>query len=327
MIHTPSDSPFYSKRRISSMAALSKALNVSLIELRNLANRADHMYRLANTITKPDGSVRQTWDAYKPLKKIHRSIRRNILDSVIYPAYLTGSLKGCDYKVNASLHVGATIVVNEDITRFFPSTSTAIVQSIWLYFFGFSREVAECLTKLTTRHGELPQGAITSSFLANLAFWKDEPALQASLRARGIIYSRYVDDIAVSSVTFLDNSTKTNVIASIYGMLFRHGYQPKRTKHEIKTSGDRMEVTRLSVNSKPGLSSAKQSQIRSAVHHLEQAFLRGEIIEFDKGPYAKTLGQVHLFGRFHPGKAKKLKQRLLALKCMGRTNMCPECKN
>lgn len=69
MIHTPSDSPFYSKRRISSMTALSKALNISPIELLNLANRADHMYRLASTITKPDGSTRQTWDAYAPLKK------------------------------------------------------------------------------------------------------------------------------------------------------------------------------------------------------------------------------------------------------------------
>lgn len=124
------------------------------------------------------------------------------------------------------------------------------MHNIWQHFFGFGNEVAECLTKLTTRQGELPQGAITSSFLANMVFWKDEPILQASFRARGIIYSRYVDDIAVSSVNFLDKPTKTNVIASIYGMLYRHGYQPKRAKHEIRTSGQRMEVTKLSVNSK-----------------------------------------------------------------------------
>lgn len=153
MIHTPSDSPFYSKRRISSMTALSKALNISPIELLNLANRADHMYRLANSITKPDGSTRQTWDAYAPLKKVQRNIRHNILDYVVYPAYLTGSLKGCDYKTNATLHAGSSIVINEDITLFFPSTSDTIVHNIWQHFFGFGNEVAECLTKLTTRQG------------------------------------------------------------------------------------------------------------------------------------------------------------------------------
>lgn len=84
-----------------------------------------------------------------------------------------------------------------------------------------------------------------------------------------------------------------------------------------------MEVTRRSVNSKPGLSAARQSQIRSAVHHSELAFLRGEIIEFGKGPYAQTLGQVHLLARFHPGKAEKLKMRLLALKSLERMNKCP----
>lgn len=65
-----------------------------------------------------------------------------------------------------------------------------------------------------------------------------------------------------------------------------------------------MEVTRRSVNSKLGLSAARQSQIRSAVHHSELAFLRCKIIEFDIGSYAQTLDLVHLFARFQPGKAK-----------------------
>ena len=315
---TPSDKPFYNRRRIHNMASLAKALSIPANELNGLASRADMMYRLASSLPKTDGTMRQTWDAYEPLKKIHRSIRHNILDHVTYPPYLTGSLKGSDYKINASLHAGAAIVINEDIAGFFPATSATVVHGICRNFFCFGQEVADCLTRLTTRNGELPQGAITSSFLANLAFWNTEPALYRSFKARGLIYSRYVDDIAVSSKTFLDNSSKTDVIASLYGMLFRHGYHPKRTKHEIRTSADRMNVTKLSVNSKPGLSASRQSQIRSAVKYIEQAFLRGEITIFDSGSYAQVLGQVHLLARFHPGKAEKLKQRLLALKKMAR---------
>src|SRR5690606_42051319 len=67
------------------------------------------------------------------------------------------------------------IVINEDISGFFPSTSAEHVFNIWHELFGCSQEVSQCLTQLTTRRGELPQGAITSSFLANLVFWQDEP--------------------------------------------------------------------------------------------------------------------------------------------------------
>jgi len=69
------------------MTALSKALKISPIELLNLASRADYMYRLASSITKPDGSTRQTWDAYAPLKKVQRNIRRNILDYVVIQSF------------------------------------------------------------------------------------------------------------------------------------------------------------------------------------------------------------------------------------------------
>lgn len=204
--------PVYKNRRIGSMTSLSKALKISVDELKILSKKANELYRLAKSISKPDGSFRNTYDAFKPLKKVHRNIKLSILDYVIYPPYLTGGLKGYDYKVNASLHTGAKIVINEDIAGFFPSTSVDKVRQIWQKFFCFEKEVAACLTSLTTYKGELPQGAITSSFLANLALWKDEPTLNIKLQSSGIIYSRYVDDIAVSSKKYLTNKKDRNYI-------------------------------------------------------------------------------------------------------------------
>ena len=231
-----------------------------------------------------------------------------------YPAYLTGSIKGSDYKVNAALHTNARIVINEDISGFFPSTSTERIFNIWYGLFGFSQEVSQCLTQLTTRQGELPQGAITSSFLANLVFWQDEPTLQEKFAAQGLVYSRYVDDIAVSSKAFLTDQEKSEVVRQIYGMLLKHGYRPKRAKHEISTSSTRMEVTKLSINAKPGLGKAVYSKTRAAVHDIEQRIANGEVLSFERGPYAQAMGRVLHLERFHPGKAAPLKKRLLALK-------------
>lgn len=305
---------FYKQHRIGTLQALHASLGVSTCDLQTLAKRANTLYRLAKSITKPDGSVRNTYDAQGPLKRVHRKIKNQILDYVSYPAYLTGSIKGRDYKVNAELHARARIVISEDISGFFPSTSADRVFNVWHNFFGFSETVAQCLTQLTTRNGELPQGAITSSFLANLVFWQDEPILHARFSAQGLVYSRYVDDIAVSSESFLADEDKSEVVRQVYGMLLKHGYQPKRIKHDITSSSKRMAVTKLAVNSKPGLDRTTRSRIRAAVQAIEKRVALGETLSFDQGPYAQAMGQVMHLERFHPGKAAPLKSRLLALK-------------
>ena len=65
--------PSYSQRRIGTLNALRLPLGLSVDELLSLAQRADGLYRVAKSIAKPDGSIRNTYDALAPLKEIHRS--------------------------------------------------------------------------------------------------------------------------------------------------------------------------------------------------------------------------------------------------------------
>jgi len=97
-------------------------------------------------------------------------------------------------------------------------------------------------------------------------------------------------------------------------MLLKHGYQPKRIKHDITSSAKRMAVTKLAVNSKPGLDRVTRSRIRAAVQAVERRAALGGTLSFDKGAYAQAMGLVRHLERFHPGKAAPLKNRLLALK-------------
>jgi hypothetical protein len=282
--------------------------------LLSLAGRASQLYQIAQEIPKDDGSIRYTYNAQRSLKYIHRLIKLQILDHVSFPIYLTGSIKGRDYKTNAALHSRAKVVISEDISTFFPATTPTIIFDVWRYFFGFSEEVAACLTQLTIRDGGLPEGAITSPQLANLVFWREEPALHARLAMKGIVYSRFVDDLAVSSRAPLTTADKTEVIGSIYKMMRRHGYDPKRKKHGICTAKGRMTVTKLTVNEKPGLDRKERSRIRAMVHHLEQALDLGAESNKVIAALPRVRGKVSLLGRFHPGKAISLKKRLLTIK-------------
>ncbi len=67
--------PSYSQRRIGTLNALRLPLGLSVDELLSLAQRADGLYRVAKSITKPDGSIRNTYDALAPLKAVHRRIK------------------------------------------------------------------------------------------------------------------------------------------------------------------------------------------------------------------------------------------------------------
>ena len=150
----------------------------------------------------------------------------------------------------------------------------------------------------------------TSSYLANLVFWNQEPRLQAKLVRKNIVYSRFVDDISVSSKQFLAEEDKTALIAQVYGMLKRHNYKAKRRKHEIFTSGRRMITTKLMVNSKPALPSEARQNIRAAVHALEQRVLSGERGSEIATELNRVTSRVGNLGILHATEATPLKARL-----------------
>lgn len=306
--------PSYSHRPIRSLNALALALGVPEATLIEVSSNASVRYRLAKPIKKPDGSIRQPFDALEPLKDIQRRIKDRLFSGVAFPDYLTGSLKGRDYRVNAKLHSDARIVVCEDIEGFFPSTSAFVVHDIWRGLFEFSEEVSELLTALTTREGSLPQGAITSSYLANLAFWRHEPDLHERFAKSGIRYSRYVDDITVSASRFLSKPELSQIIAAVYGMLRKQGYKAKRRKHEVFTSRRRMIATKLVINKRPALSANERSQIRAAVHQLERRLACNAPSADAIAELNSVSGRVGKLKAFHPAKGKALMERVRNLR-------------
>ena len=198
-----------------------------------------------------------------------------------------------------------------DLQDFFPSISAAAVLDVWQNFFHFPRSVAELLTKLSIKDGALPQGAITSSYLANLVLWRFEPELHARFNSIGLTYSRYVDDIAVSSTRYLTRAQQSEVVRSVYGMLAKVNLKAKRRKHETFTSSQRMVITKLVVNHHPSLPRERRAKIRAAVHQVELLSNAG-LLDVDGRRLLRSAEvQVGQLGRFHPGAGHlKLKSRL-----------------
>lgn len=307
--------PNYPFRPIGRLASLSAALQIPLPELQRLAEIANSQYRPAAAIRKADGTLRETFDARPKLKKVQRKIQLCFLRPVLFPDYVTGSIKGSDAVKNARQHAGAQTLVSEDVANFFPSTTALLVESIWSDFFRFSPDVSELLSKLTSKDGCLPQGAVTSSYLANLAFWNREPALQQRLAAQGITYTRYVDDVTVSSRRQLSNDEITTCIAQVYGMMFGAGMKPKRSKQQIGRGAGQLVATKLVVNRHPALPAAERHAIRAAVHQLEKKAI-GDLTSVTRTDLNSVSGRVGRLRRMHPHEGEQLKTRVAKLRAM-----------
>lgn len=167
------------------------------------------------------------------------------------------------------------------------------------------RETTRLLTRLTTIDGELPQGAPTSTMIANmlLAIPIDEPT---ELRAAesGTHYSRFVDDMAFSGSNAAHLISPTARAVSGLGLSIWR----KRRKLKITPRSQRQEVTGYTVNSRrgPSIGRAKRDKIRAAIHGLK--FIQSEQ-ELEKALQSVN-GRINHLQEVNPGAATRMRRQL-----------------
>ncbi len=132
------------------------------------------------------------------LKDIQKRINTYLVNNIPLPYYAFGGVKGKDNIRNARFHKGQKYVFQTDLKDFFPRITNRMVYAMFVEN-GFSHDVASLLTKLTTFQGHLPQGAPTSTTIANLVFVPTGRALQSIADREGLRFTTFVDDVTISS--------------------------------------------------------------------------------------------------------------------------------
>lgn len=306
--------PYYKRNTIGSINSLGRALGISPSHLVELANNVYKMYPVAWVEVKSDGRRKTFYDPADPIKDLQRSLIEVFFDHVEFPYYINGGIKGRSYRADCALHVSAKTVINLDVNTFFESVTTQEVKKLWHTFFGFSLEVANLLTRLTAYRGQLPRGAPTSSYLANLLFWDSEPKLHAALERRGIRYSRYVDDVSLSAKRMLKEHEIDWAIKGIHRMFRSKGVSPNREKYGVSFSRTAVCIHGINVNGAvPTISKNERRELRAAAHNLAKAVRQNG---FDESNYELVAYFDHVSGKlawvrqFHPGSGLAMHQEL-----------------
>lgn len=168
-----------------------------------------------------------------------------------------------------------------DLKNFFTSVKRGRVYNQFLQL-GYNTYASNLLTNICTLDGSLPQGAVTSPYLANLVCFKMDIRIAGYCNKRDITYTRYADDLVFSC----DNR---DMLRKIYGMIKKivedEGFVVNEKKTRFLSPKVHKEVIGVTVND--GVIKAPKEMKR-----MVRAMIHYEIVTGDYSDNEKIRGYI-----------------------------------
>ncbi len=204
---------------------------------------------------------------YKCQQQIVRDVLKTLelnLNALYTPNnYVHGYIIGRNTKSNAYEHLGKGYLLNLDIKNFFESIDISTIIST-LADLGFNEEVSTIIASICTIKGKLVQGFPTSPVIANLVCSKMDQQLKELCGNCIAIYTRYADDISISSDENLP------LIKDIEYIVKKHGFSLNHKKTKIFKKGQNQYVTGLSISDSlhPRIPKPMKKRLRQELHYI-----------------------------------------------------------
>lgn len=187
-------------------------------------NRSYIFYSKHYTYNK-HGKKREVYEPSFELKLFQRWINENVLSDYPVSAYALAYETGTSIRKNAYAHRNSNFILHTDIRHFFESITFQQVQQ--LFREQYTQEDIETILKIVTRNGSIPTGSLTAPRIANRVMYEfDNQIVQAISKVQQIVYTRYADDIIISSEQFLDDQ----IIEITIGLLKEYGFEYNKKK-------------------------------------------------------------------------------------------------
>ena len=289
-----------------SISSLEIPLAMSTLAMERLAEACDS----GEAYTTHHFFIRGRWRTVSiPVANLARIQAR--INSLLFPLDLAlrnevnGFVSRKSTRTNALPHVGATFLQKFDIADFFANIDTEQVDAS-LRRAGFGDAAAAMLSRLTSCNGQVPLGARTSPRISNLVLMSFDDTMASLAARKGIVYSRYADDVSFSSTT-----KDFDVHHDVAEELAKHGFALNPSKTKKFRHGQPMFVTGLAVSdvSYPRLRKRLKSQLRREFYYIEKHGIEGHATAVGQSPHRvarRLLGQFHYARSIEPAFTSKL---------------------
>lgn len=225
---------------------LAKDLKLGNSYIESIVNRADYYYR-DYTIPKKNGGQRNIAQPSPELKTLQYWVLKNILLRLPVSKYAVAYKKGDSVKNNALLHTKSSYFLHIDIKDFFNSIRFFHLEGILRenrnVFDDLHIDINDALNeiaKICFRRNRLSIGAVSSPAISNIIMFSFDVDISVYCRQHGFTYTRYADDIYISSEKYINNEVLVFVEQKLLGkQLFLNRKKTRfcSKKYKIKITG------------------------------------------------------------------------------------------
>jgi RNA-directed DNA polymerase len=196
---------------------------------------------------------------------ILKTLKFNLTNIYLPHHCVHGFVHGKNTRSNAIVHLGNKHLLSLDIKDFFESIDKQLVIEAFKSL-GFKDNIALELATICTLEEKLVQGFPTSPIVANIVCIRMDDEIQKLCLAYGANYTRYADDISISSN---GNLPQINEIDSIIKS-FQFELNTLKTKRFKR--GQNQYVTGLSISdsSYPRIPKAVKKRIRQQLYYINK---------------------------------------------------------
>ena len=238
-------------------------------------------------IQKRNGGVRVINAPVPKLKKLQKHLARLLTRCITEihgnpPKSLLahGFLRSRSIYTNASLHKNRRYVLNLDLKDFFPSINFGRVRGFFIrdQKFCLNENVATVIAQIVCHNNELPQGSPSSPIISNLIGHILDVRLVEFLKNSGCTYSRYADDITISTnkikfpinvaIPQEENPEEWKLSLALVDEIKRVGFEINTCKTRMQYRGSRQIATGLVVNKKVNIRNEYYRKARAICHRL-----------------------------------------------------------
>ena len=162
-----------------------------------ISNHTEKHYNKQKLIKK-GGGVRHILAPDPVLKTVQRNILHHVLEGLEVSPCAMAYRKGVSVRLNAACHMDKQVVLKLDIKDFFGSITYPMAHRGAFNSRYFPVPVGTLLTSLCCCQDRLPQGSPASAAISNLVMKPFDTYMEGWCRDRGIVYTRYCDDMTFS---------------------------------------------------------------------------------------------------------------------------------